>query len=137
MWGWGEGEENIPFSFPFSSPTGFATIVNQAVSDAMPLFLECLQPYKVSYNPECAHINELMMERYQDTPKGSGARFNIHLSFFSSYRTKSCYVSQASYKNVSALCLSMHFSECHLIVQNKPLKNRNNRNKSEKPSALK
>lgn len=77
-----KGEENTPFSFPFSSPTGFVTMVNQAVSDVMPLFLECLQPYKVSYNPECAHINELMMERYQDTPKGSGARFNIHLSFF-------------------------------------------------------
>lgn len=57
-------------------------MVNQAVSDAVPLFLECLQPYKVSYNPERAHINELMMERYQDTPKGSGARFNIHLLFF-------------------------------------------------------
>lgn len=37
------GEEDTPFSFPFSLPTSFATMGNQAVSDAMPLCLECLQ----------------------------------------------------------------------------------------------
>lgn len=134
------GEEDIPFSFPFSSPTGFATMDNQAVSDAMPLFLECLQPYKVSYNPQSvrAHINELMVERYTKTPPRGLVLDSIFIcNLFSSYRTKSCYVSQASYKNVSALCLSIYFSECHLIVQNKPSKNRDNRNKSEKSSALK
>lgn len=36
MWcGGGEtNEEDTPFSVPFSSPTGFATMGNQAVSDA-------------------------------------------------------------------------------------------------------
>lgn len=52
MWcGGGEtNEEDTPFSVPFSSPTGFATMGNQP--SVMPLFLECLQLYMVSYNPQ-------------------------------------------------------------------------------------
>lgn len=47
MYGGGETGvgRTLPFSFLFPPPTGFATKGNQAVGDAMPLFLECLQPH--------------------------------------------------------------------------------------------
>lgn len=146
--GWGGHSLFLSFSHRQLALQPRATKGNQAVGDAMPLFLECLQPHQVIYNPRgCARINNPMVYRHPRHPRGVGSW--IHYSFvifFSSQRTESCYGSQATYKK----CVCVVSQSASAVLQFKTSRrnetkqktkqniktHRNNRNNPEKPSEL-
>lgn len=110
MYGGGETRVGrmLRFSFLFPPPTGFAIKGNQAVGDAMPLFLECLQPHQVIYNPwGCARINNPMVYRHLRHPRGVGSWIHYSFVIFFPLIEQSLVMDPKQLiKSVSALCLS-------------------------------
>lgn len=102
----------------------------QAVGDAMPLFLECLQPHQVIYNPQgCARINNPMVYRHLRHPQG--VRSWIHYSFvifFFPLREQSLVMDPKQLTKVCLRCVLV--SKCRLTIQNEPSKQNKTKNET-------